>query len=498
MALMGVDAGITGVKAVAFSTAGDILSQSYREYALHQPQRGWSELDPHELWAAAAEVIAEAASGAGETVTALAVSSMGEAAVPLDGKGEPLARIISPMDRRATPVTESLVERFGREKLFRITGLPPHPCYTVNHVLWLRENDREVFAKAEKFLCVQDYIGFRLTGEAVMDLSMAERTALFDVTQARWSDELFGALDLSPEIFSRPVEGGTPVGRVRAETAGELGLSPETIVVAGGHDQPACAVGAGAIAEGIADLSLGTVECLTNTHAELRLTDEALSSNIPVYRHALPGHFCSLAYNFTSGALLKWFRDNFAAAEAAAAEKRGKNIYTLLFEKMPDEVTPVLVVPHFVGTGTPHLDPLAKGAVVNLDLSTTKADVFHACAQGAVLEMMLNFEVLKACRLAPHTINAIGGGARSAKWLQMRADALAVPVNRMDVEEAGCAGVAVLAGCAAGVFADVAEGARRFARVAETIAPRPERAGDWQRLLEKYRGLYEALEPFRL
>ena len=498
MALLGVDAGITGVKAVAFSTDGKPLSQAYREYPLHQPQRGWSELDPHELWDAAAAVIAEAARGAGEEITALAVSSMGEAAVPLDAAGRPVARIISPMDRRATPVTEGLVARFGREKLFRITGLPPHPCYTVNHVLWLRENARETFEKVERFLCVQDYIGFRLTGEAVMDFSMAGRTALFDVTEAKWSRELFDALDLSPEIFSRPVEGATPVGIVRAEVARELGLSAKTIVVAGGHDQPACAVGAGAIEEGIADLSLGTVECLTSTHDELRLTEDALASNIPIYRHALPGHFCSLAYNFTSGALLKWFRDNFAAAEAAEAEKRGENIYTLLFENMPDDVTPVLVAPHFVGTGTPHLDPLAKGAIVNLDLSTTTEDIFHACAQGAVLEMMLNFEALRTCRLAPHTVNAIGGGARSTKWLQMRADALGVPVNRMDVEEAGCAGVAVLAGCGTGVFSDVAEGAVKFARVAETIAPREERSGDWQRLLEKYRGLYEALKPSRL
>ncbi len=498
MAIMGVDAGITGVKAVVFSTEGQVLSRGYREYPLHQPQRGFLELDPLEVWRGTAEVIREAARCAGEEVTALAVSSMGEAAVPLDAAGEALCRIISPIDRRATAVSEELLKRVGRERFFHITGLPAHPCYTVNQVLWLRQNRPDTFAGVSRFLCIQDYIGFRLTGEAVMDLSMASRTGLFDVSDAEWSDELFAATSLSPELFSRPVGGGTPVGKVRAEMAADLSLSPETIVVAGGHDQPACAVGAGAIEEGIADLSLGTVECLTSTHNELGLRERALSSNIPVYRHALGGRFCSLAYNFTSGALLKWFRDNFAAAEAAAAEKRGEDIYTLLFEKVPDRTTPVIAVPHFVGTGTPHLDPKARGAILNLDLSTTTADIFHAAAQGAVLEMMVNFKALSEAQLAPHTINAIGGGARSRKWLQMRADALGVPINQMDVAEAGCAGAAVLAGAGSGIFADATEAVSVFARVAALIEPRRERAGEWEELFERYNGIYEALKPFRL
>jgi len=498
MALLGIDAGITGVKAVVFGVDGKMLSSAYREYPLHQPRPGWAELAPGEIWAAAAEVISCSARDAGEEITALAVSSMGEAAAPVGRDGKALANIIAPIDGRSAAIAAELEKKVGRKRYFQITGLTPHPCYTAYHMLWWRENAAEVFGKVWKFICMQDYIGYRLTGRAAMDHSMACRTGLFDVRRRQWSEELFDAAGLAPEMLSAPQAPGTVVGNVRWEIAGELGLSKRTVVVTGGHDQPVCAIGAGATSEGVADLSLGTVECLTNTHKEAMLTDEVLAHNFPVYCHALPGHYTTLGYNFTSGGLLRWYRDNFAAEEAAAARREGRSVYDVLFDEIEDGFTDVLVVPHLVGTGTPYLDPLAQGAIVNLSLSTTRQEIFLACAQGAVLEFMLNYRVMGECGLAPHAINAIGGGARSSKWLQMRSDAIGTPVNRMGVEEAGCAGAAVLAGLGTGVYADATEGAAAFARVETTFTPRADRRERWETLYRKYRGLYEALKPFRV
>ncbi len=498
MALMGVDAGMTGVKAIAFSEDGAVLAQAYREYPLHQPERGWAEIDPAELWDATAAVIAETAAAAGGGVRSIAVSSMGEAAVPVDAEGRYLARAICAFDTRTAGITREIEGEIGRERLFQITGHPPHTSYTVNHLVWLQRNRPETVARAWKFLCVQDFIGWRLSGEAAIGYSLAARTSLFDIRARDWSSEILDAIGLDAAMLSRPVEAGGAYGRVRPGVAAELGLAPETLVVTGGHDQPMCCLGAGAVEEGMADLSLGTVECIANTHARPVLTPDVLARNFPVYNHVIPGRFTSLAYSLTSGGLLRWYRDNFAQAEAAEAARAGRSVYEVLFERMPDTTTQVLLLPHLAGTGTPWLDPLSRGAVVNLDLSTTREEVFLACAQGAVLEMMVNYRAQQACGLAPRTINAIGGGARSSKWLQMRADALGLPLARMDVDEAGCVAAAILGGVASGVFADVVEGAGVFARVAESFEPRADRRDRWDELHSKYSLLYEAVKPLRM
>jgi xylulokinase len=498
MALIGVDAGMTGVKALAFREDGELLASAYREYPLHQPERGWAELDGREMWEATAEVVAKAASIAGETVKAIAVSSMGEAAVPVGEGGEILARSICAFDTRTAKITREIEAQIGREKLFKITGHAPHTSYTINHVVWLMRNRPELVAKTRKFLCVQDFIGFMLSGVAAIGYSLASRTSLFDIRKRAWSDEIFDAIGLSKDLFSKPVEAGTAYAKVRPEIAARLGLSPETLVVAGGHDQPMCGLGAGAVSEGIADLSLGTVECIANTHKRPVLSAKVLKRNFPVYNHVIPGFYTSLAYNLNSGGLLRWYRDNFAAEERAQADREGRSVYAILFEKMQDTTTQVIFMPHLVGTGTPYLDPLSRGMIANIDLRTTREELFLAAAQGAVLELMVNYRAQKECGLAPTTINAIGGGARSPKWLQMRSDALGVAINRMDVEEAGCVAAAILGGVAAHVFKDVVQGAQAFVRVEETFEPRPSKAGEWEGLYERYKGMYDLAKKLRV
>ena len=249
----------------------------------------------------------------------------------------------------------------------------------------------------------------------------------------------------------------------------------------------------------MADLSLGTVECIANTHKRPVLSKKVLDDNFPVYNHVIPGYFTSLAYNLNSGGLLRWYRDNFAAPELAEAEREGRGVYEMLFEKMPDTTTQVLFMPHLVGTGTPYLDPLSRGAIVNIDLRTTREELFLACAQGAVLELMVSYRAQQECGLAPTTINAIGGGARSGEVAaDARGRARGFAINRMDVEEAGCVAAAILGGIAAGAFEDVVEGARVFARVVESYEPRPDRRETWDALYDKYAPLYDAMKKFRM
>jgi len=272
MSLLGLDIGITGCKAVAFSLTGEMLAQAYREYPLYQPHPGWMELDPDEVWDAVRDVIRHVTQAIpGDPVRALSVSTHGESVVPLDAGGRHLCRFITALDTRAAEQTEWWGEQLGKDRLFQVTGMPLHPMYTVNKLMWLRQNQPDIFAGARRFLCMQDFVFYKLGLDPAMDYSLATRTMAFDVNHLGWSDEILSLADLAVEQLSRPLPSGSMLGQVKPSIADELGLAPGAVGVTGGHDQPSGALGCGAIGEGIAMDSTGTVECVAVASPKLVL-----------------------------------------------------------------------------------------------------------------------------------------------------------------------------------------------------------------------------------
>jgi xylulokinase len=238
MSLLGLDIGITGCKAVAFSASGRALAEAYREYPLYQPHPGWMELDPEEVWAAVRNVVrGVTAAIPGDPVGALAISTHGESVVPLDARGRPLYRFITAIDTRATEEAAWWGDNLGKERLFRISGMPLHPMYTVNKLMWLRRYDPEVFAAARRFTCMPDFLLSRLGLPPTMDYSLAAR--VFDVGRlVVWEISISqgsGAYRRSPV--------GDGAGEVRAGRC-RLGLARGAIAVVGGTTSPAARSGA--------------------------------------------------------------------------------------------------------------------------------------------------------------------------------------------------------------------------------------------------------------
>ncbi|UCH35686.1 MAG: hypothetical protein JSV65_04875, partial [Armatimonadota bacterium] len=368
-----------------------------------------------------------------------------------------------------------------------------NPMYTINKIMWWRDNEPQVFERAWKFLCYEDLTAFRLCGEPAIDYSLAGRTMAFDVRAERWSDEILSRVGLEPERLAATAPSGVVIGKVRDELAGELGLPRGVAVVTGGHDQPCGALGSGIVEPRIAMDATGTVECITPAFSELNLSDAMLESNYSCYHHVAPGMYITLAFNFTGGSLLRWYRDTLGKQEREDAEAAGMDVYEIMIGLATSGPSPVMVLPHFTITGTPWLDPFSKGAILGLTLATTKADIIKALLDGVTFEMRLNLEHLERAGVAVEHIRAIGGGAKSPTWLQLKADVFGRPVSSLSVSEAACLGAALLAGTAVGEYSSLAEAVGKTIRAVKTYEPNPETAAQYDERYEIYRRLYPTL-----
>ena len=325
---VGVDVGTSGCKAVAFDESGRQISSGYREYDIISPETGWAELDPNEVMDKCLRVIAQAAAEAPDgKVRGLGISSQGEAFTAIDKDGKVLCNAIVSFDTRAADYAAKFPAQFGPERLYQITGHTAHPLFSIFKMLWFRDNQPGLWQRAEKFLCMEDLLQYRLGLDPAISWPLAGRTMLFDVRKHAWNDEILDAVRLTPAKLARPLRSGSLAGNLSPEITARLGLAPDAFVVTGGHDQPCGALGAGVTAPGLAMYATGTVECFCLAFADPVFTDELQKSNLCTYDHTVEGMYATLAFNLTGGNILKWFRDNFAQPEIAEAQKLGLDPY---------------------------------------------------------------------------------------------------------------------------------------------------------------------------
>jgi xylulokinase len=498
MSLMGVDIGTTGVKAVVFDLDGRRISSAYEEYPLLFPSPGFAELDSMQVMEAAMRVIASAAGqvAATDPVGAIGVASQGEAFTPLAADGTAIGNGMVSSDTRAAGLVQAWSERLGREFLYQTTGHTPYPMYSLFKLAWLRENRPQVWAAARRFLFFEDLLIFLLTGQAVTDYTMAARSMLFDVRAKRWSEPILKALDLPPEKLPQPVPSGTPAGEVKPDIARRLGLSPRAVVVTGGHDQPCGGLGCGAIAPGVGSYSIGTSECICPTLARPIFSPDLMAGNLATYPHVLADRYTTVAFSLTGGSVLKWLRDTVTIEEAAAARAAGRDPYEFIIAAASDRPSPLVFLSHLGPTGTPHFDPDGAGVLFGIRLDTTRGDIIRAALEGITFEMRWNLWLLSQSGLEMKELRAVGGGARSRRWLEIKADILGVPICVMAVTEATCMGAAILAGAGMGLFSP-ADAAARWARPGFTCEPRPEFAPAYAERFEIYKDLYRCTAAAR-
>ncbi len=490
--LVGLDVGTTGCKAVVFDPGGSILGYGFREYPILCDAPAKAEQDAEVVWQAALEALREAVSRSGiHAVEAIGVSVQGDAIIPVGRGFAPLGNALLGMDYRPAGLAEECGRTLGARNLFELTGMRPHPINSIIKALWLKQQMPRLFERAWKIVTYADFILGRLGADPVMDWTMASRTMAFDLRRRSWATTVLDSLGIDPSLLSRPAPSGETVGTLGEPAAAQAGLQPGALLVTGGHDQACAALGAGVNRGGIGVLSAGTADVLSTAFMEPKLNDAMFNGFYPCSLHAKRDMYFTFALNHIGGVLLRWYRDTFGAEEVRTAAAAGRDPYDLLVEAIPEGPSPVMVLPHFNGSGNPVCDMSSRGAIVGLTLSTTRPDIVKAILECVAFESRINVDYWDRAGIGITELRAAGGGARSPRWLQIRADILGRPVRALQVREAACLGAAILAGSAAGVFASVDEGISRTVRFARTYEPDARSAALY---VERY-GIYCRVYP---
>jgi len=500
MSLLAVDIGSSRCKAVAFAVTGEILAQHASAYAPEFLAPARAEINPERFWQAVCACSQAVSRNLSDPVRALCLSPHGETFVPVNGQNEAVASAVLNQDNRATEETVWLERTFGRRQLFEITGLVAHPMYPVPKILWLRKHRRDILASSVRFISVIGYVLLRLGLPPYIDYSLASRYLAFDVRKCRWSEEILTATEISAECLPIPVPAGTIAGKLDAAASSQLGLSPGTMVVMGGHDQPSGALGVGAIGAGRVADSMGTYECLLGASDRPSLTDAALAASLNSYCHVVPGKFVTLAY-FPSGIMMKWFHGLLygeVCGESAIAE--GGDLsdveslhYATLERNAPAGPTGLCITPNLIGTCNPDFNPQARGIISGLGPNTTRSQIYKGILEGLACELSQMTEVL-ACAVGEFPdVYVTGGGSRSALGLQLRAALTGRRLHVMKCPEAVCLGGAILAGVASGEYGSLREAVELVVRDVSVVSPDDVVAASYAPQAKQYRYLRSVL-----
>ncbi|NLC59390.1 MAG: hypothetical protein GX774_21335 [Armatimonadetes bacterium] len=485
MAYLTFDIGTTALKSALIDEAGRMLALHTSEYALRTPQPDRAEMAPETYWRAAIEGARAVLTRSGRApaeVAAIGFSSQGQSFVPLDRAGRPLHDVIVWVDNRAQAVADAWeAEWLSREEYHRISGYPGLPAgLTLFKIAWLAQHAPAAH-RAWKFLCLPDYLIYRLTGETVTDRVIAQFSGLYDLRRGDWEPRLLAAAGIGPEQLPRLQEPGTVAGRLRPEAAAALGLPPGVPVCVGANDQIAGAVGAGNARPGIVTETTGTALALIAT-TETLLEDARLC----VGRHAAPDACFAMAFTTTSAIVLKWLRDQCVPGQEYATFLAG-------VETIAPGCDGLTALPHFAGTGTPTYNPAVRGAFAGLTLAHTRAHLARAILEACACMLQECLEPIQAHGTHLDAIRSLGGAARSDLWLQIKADLLGIPVERPACPAAASLGAAILAATGVGHFGSIREGAEAWYRPARRFDPEASRFATYREVYDRYRALYTRL-----
>ncbi len=497
-AILAIDIGTTALKAALFDRTGSLLAETTREYDLVTPRPDWVEMGCESYWstlrAALADLWAHPAVDARD-VAALGISAQGETLVPVNASGRPLRNAIVWLDNRAQAEAVELDDRFGAERIYEVTGQPAMlAAWPAAKLRWLGAHEPEISAATHKYLLIEDYLLWRLTGEYLTEGSLATSTCYWDFRRKHWWPEMLEAIEVEEAQLPTLVEPGSQIGPILPAVADELGLSAGTIVCAGALDQACGAIGAGNIAGGGFSENTGAAIALCATLDEPRLDP---ARNIPCHYHGLPDTY--MFHTFTGGGVvLRWFRDAFCPDIVEIARAEGADAYDRLSELAagaPPGADGLVVLPHLQGAMAPENNDDARGVISGLTLRHGRAHVIRGIMESIAYVVRRNVEAMCELGVGIERVRALGGGSRSELWKQIEADVLGIPVTTMEQSDAGTLGAALIAGVGIGWWASAGEAVEAAVREARTFEPDPANRELYDEAYASYVETYEALEP---
>ncbi|MEE8836171.1 MAG: xylulokinase [Eubacteriales bacterium] len=484
MLYIGVDLGTSAVKLLLMRGNGEICKIVSEEYPVYFPHPGWSEQNPEDWWTAVKKGIRELTKGfPAEEIRGIGSGGQMHGLVVLDKEDHVLRPAILWNDGRTQKQVDYLNGTIGRDRISAWTGNIAFAGFTAPKILWMRENEPELFAKISKIMLPKDYINYMLTGVHCTDFSDASGMLLLDVKNRKWSSEMLDLCGITeaqmPELF----ESYEKVGTLRPEVAEELGLSRDVVVCAGAGDNAAAAVGCGAVGPGRANISLGTSGTVFITNDSFRVDPaNALHS----FAHA-DGGYHLMGCILSAASCNKWWMEEICGTEDYPAEQK-----PITDEKLGSN--DVYFLPYLMGERSPHNNPAARGAFVGMRMDTSRADMTQAVLEGVSFAIRDCVEIAKAQGISLEKATICGGGAKSPLWRRMLADILGIPLELPQTEQGPGYGGAMLAAVACGEYASVQACAAKLVQIREVTAPDPEISARYQSRYELWHTMYPTLK----
>ncbi|MGI2294600.1 xylulokinase [Paenibacillus sp. GXUN7292] len=494
--VIGIDLGTSAVKVLLVDRNGTVAAEASRSYPLYHEHSGWSEQRPDDWVEGTLAAIHELLGSSGtapEQIEGISFSGQMHGLVLLDNAGTPVRNAILWNDTRTTAQCREIERTLG-DKLLSITRNPALEGFTLPKMIWVREHEPEVFAKAALFVLPKDYVRYRLTGQLHMDYSDAAGTLLLDVANKKWSSDVLDAFGL-PASFCPPlVESHAMVGCMTAEAAKRSGLTEAVKVFAGGADNACGAIGAGILSEGLTLSSIGTSGVILSYEDD---KTKDFQGKVHFFNHGKEDSYYAMGVTLAAGYSLSWFKNTFAPNES--------------FDQLLDGIADVppgsrglIFTPYLVGERTPHADPHIRASFIGMDGSHKRIDFARAVMEGITFSLNESVAMFRSAGKTVDKIVSIGGGAQNPAWLQMQADIFNATVVSLENEQGPGLGAAMLAAYGCGWFESLEACAEKFVKHADSYPPQPEAAAAYEDLFKVYqqvyvqtRGMNEALSAFR-
>ncbi len=448
-----LDIGTTGTRSIIYDLEARTIGTSYTEYPTKAEVPQQSEQDPMDWWRTSGETMNEAVRQARinpKDIVGLGVCTQRAAICPMDKNGEILYPALTWMDARESPSYKAMREKVGQK-------------YAIQKIYWIKDNYPEIFEKTHKFVSTDSYIYFKLTGIIGSDYSNSIYGVL-DPETLKWSDEMaeeFGIpVDKWPDLY----QAGTVIGEVTKEAADHIGLAAGTPVVVGGGDQQCASVGVGAIKEGVAKATTGT-GTFVDANLEKPIKDPlGILFTLP---HVLKGRWVLEGVLPGTGAILKWFRDEFCHQEKNLAQSMGIDPYAII-EDQAETVEPgaagLFVIPLFM---------FSRGEIVNLSFAHTRRHVARAIMEGTAYGMRGMIDLMAGMGVNIEELRIDGGGARSPLWRQIQADIVGKKVVVPQLAESTSVGAAILTSCGTGCYGGIEAAVDSMIKILEERMPEP-------------------------
>lgn len=482
MLYIGIDLGTSAAKLLLMDETGGIQNIVTKEYPLEFPQPGWSQQNPEDWVRAIEEGIPELLKGSDASqVSGIGAGGQMHGLVVLDEEDNVIRPAILWNDGRTAEQVEYLNNEIGKEKLSRYTANIAFAGFTAPKLLWMKQEEPELFAKIAKIMLPKDYINYILSGVHCTDVSDASGMLLFDVKNKCWSREMLDICGVKECQMAKIFESYEPVGTILPEMAKKLGL-PETVVIAAGAgDNAAAAVGTGTVGDGACNISLGTSGTIFISSETFGVdANNALHS----FAHA-DGRYHLMGCMLSAASCNKWLMDDIFQTKDYAGEqlpitedKLGRNH--------------VFFLPYLMGERSPINDTNARGTFIGMTMDTTRADLTQAVLEGVAFAIRDSFEVAKSLGIDIERSNICGGGAKSPLWKRIFANVLNVKLDIVASEQGPGMGGAMLAMVADGTYPNVNAACENLVHVVDTIEPEPELVARYEQRYQQFRSIYPA------